>query len=272
VDVFNATINGLLRACFAALAWAPPVAVLTVISAAAGIGMLWVFKKTSNPIKIRAAKRLVYAHLLELRVFRDEPGVMWRAQRSLLGANLRYVGWMLIPALWLAVPFAVLLVHLDAYYGRAPLPVGSDTIVTMQMQMPLDSQTAAPVLETPAGVSAETPAVRILAERQVSWRIRSVAAASDDLRITVDGSTVTKRIEAGGKPRFVAGRRVSSVFEAIWHPDESRVLAHQVDWIDIRYPGARITVFGIRMHWLVWFTLISMLSALLLKRAFGVVL
>jgi len=26
------------------------------------------------------------------------------------------------------------------------------------------------------------------------------------------------------------------------------------------------------MHWLVWFTLISMLSALLLKRAFGVVL
>ena len=60
MDVFNAIINAGLRACFA-VAWAPPVlAVLTVISAAAGIGMLWVFKKTSNPTKIRAAKRLVY--------------------------------------------------------------------------------------------------------------------------------------------------------------------------------------------------------------------
>ena len=234
--------------------------------------MLWVFKKTSNPTKILATKRLVYAHLLELRVFRDEPSVMWRAQKSLLGANLRYVGWMLIPALWLALPFAVLLVHLDAYYGRAPLPVGSQTIVTMQMQVPLDSQSSPPILDTPAGVRAETGAVRILAERQVSWRIRSVAAASDNLRITLGGDTITKRIEAGGRARFVAGRRVSSVFDAVWHPDESRVLGHQVEWIDIRYPEARITVFGIRMHWLVWFTLISMLSALLLKRAFGVVL
>lgn len=265
-------INGLLRACFGAFAWAPPVAVLTLLSAAAGVAMLWVFKKTSNPTKIRAAKRLVYAHLLELRVFRDEPSVMWRAQKSLLCANLRYAGWMLIPAVWLALPFAVLLVHLDAYYGRAPLPVGSDTIITMQMQAPLDSQAAAPILQTPAGVSTETPAVRILAERQVSWRIRSVAAASDDVRITLGGDTITKRIEAGGKARFVAGRRVSSVFDAIWHPDEARVLAHQVDWIEIRYPEARVTVFGVRMHWLVWFTLISMISALLLKRAFGVVL
>jgi hypothetical protein len=234
--------------------------------------MLWVFKKTSNPTKIGAAKRLVYAHLLELRVFRDEPSVMWRAQKSLLGANLRYLGWMLIPALWLAPPFAILLVHLDAYYGRAPLAVGSATIVTMQMQAPFDSAAAAPILETPAGVSVETPAVRIAAERQVSWRIRPVADASGDLRIRLGGDTLTKRIEAGGRARFVAGRRVGSLWDALWYPDESRLLAGQVEWIEIRYPEARLSVWGVGMHWLVWFTLISMLSALLFKRAFGVVL
>jgi len=272
LDALNAGINGLLRVYFSAFAWAPPVVGLTVLSAVSAVAMLWVFKKTSNPTKIRAAKRRVSAYLLELRVFRDEPGVIWRSQKSLFSANLRYAGLMLVPALWMALPFAILLVHLDALYGRTPIPVGSDGIVTMQMRSQLDSQAAAPVLQTPAGVRAETPAVRVLAARQVSWRIRFETAVSDNLRITLDGLTITKKIEAGGNRRFVPGRRVSSVFDAIWHPDESHIRAPNVDWIEIRYPEARVEAFGVRWHWLVWFTLISMGSALLLKRAFRVVL
>src|ERR1700681_1117905 len=106
MDLFNAAINSLLSVFFAAFSWAPPVVGLSVISALVGIGMLWVFRKTSNQQGMKTVKRKVYASLLELRVFADEPGVTWRAQKSLFAANFRYMGLALQPALGMVAPVA----------------------------------------------------------------------------------------------------------------------------------------------------------------------
>jgi hypothetical protein len=269
MDTLNAALDFVLKAIFAAFRWSPGLG-LALISAAAGVGMLWVFQKTSNQAAIRAVKRLVQAHLLELRIYRDEPGVMWRAQKSLLAANLRYMGLMLQPALIMGLPCAILLVHLDAFYGRAPLPVGAQTIVTMGLGGAAGG--GIPVLDAPRGVTVETSAVRVLDRGEVSWRIRPHAAVSGLLRIHVDGGAVEKRIEAGPGPRFVPGRKVSSLWDAVWHPDEPRIASPHVAWVDIRYPGATVEWLGIRMHWLIWFVGISMLAALLLKKRFHVVL
>src|SRR5690242_10517225 len=103
MDIFNSILDFLLRLIYRAFSWSPG-AGLALISAAAGIGMLWVFQKTSNQARIRAVKRRVQAHLLELRIYRDEPAVMWQAQKALLWSNLRYLGLMLRPALFLALP------------------------------------------------------------------------------------------------------------------------------------------------------------------------
>ena len=43
-----------------------------------------------------------------------------------------------------------------------------------------------------------------------------------------------------------------------------------IEWIDLNYPPAGVSIFGIRTHWLVWFILFSMASAFLLKGKFGV--
>jgi hypothetical protein len=266
MDTLNAALDFVLKAFFAAFRWSPGLG-LALISAAAGVAMLWVFQKTSNQAAIRRVKRLVQAHLLELRIYRDEPGVMWRAQKSLLWANLRYMALMLQPALIMGIPFAILLVHLDAFYGRAPLAVGADTIVTMGVR---GSGGSVPVLDAPPGVAVETPAVRVLDQDQVSWRIRPRSAVSGLLRIRTDGGTVEKSIEAGPGPRFVPGRKVSSLWDAVWHPDEPRIAAPQVEWVEIRYPDATVEWLGIRMHWLIWFIVISMLAALLLKKRFRV--
>ena len=75
-----------------------PGLILIVLSVLAGIGMLWGFREASNQTRIAAVKRRMQAHVLELRVFRDEPAVMWSAQKSLLAANLRYIALMLQPA------------------------------------------------------------------------------------------------------------------------------------------------------------------------------
>jgi hypothetical protein len=61
------------------------------------------------------------------------------------------------------------------------------------------------------------------------------------------------------------------VLNVFWNPPEGRLRSDVVDWIDVQYPSASVTLAGIRMHWLIWFTVISMLAALLLKNRLGVV-
>lgn len=263
MDAFNAIVHTILSWWIAGFSWGPPAAGLAVISILAGAGMLWIAGRTSSQEKIRAVKRRISAHILELRVFRDEPWMMWRAQRSLLAANLRYIGLMLRPMLWMAPPLAILLAHLDSFYGRAPLAPGKETIVTVALRTPIDLQGPPPALTAPRGVLVETPAVRIVVQRQISWRIRPIQPVSGKLRLTVNGETVEKRI---------AGRRVSSLFDAIRYPEEPRIRSASIDWVEVQTPVASMAMFGIRAHWLVWFTLISMASALALKKRFGVVL
>ncbi len=267
MDALNQILNSLLRWFSAAMAWAPAGVRLAAVAAAAGIGMIWVFGKTSNQTRIRAVKRRLQAHLLEMRIFSDEPAVTWRAQKSLLRANFGYIGLMLRPALVMALPMTMLLVHLEGFYGRAPLTVGRQAIVTIGMHGPA---TTAPVLIAPPEIAVETPPVRVLDKNEVSWRIRPTAAVSGDLRFVIDDQTVSKRIEAGGAPFFVPGRRVDSVYAALWHPSEPRIGSGRIEWIDVRYPDASVDLFGFRMHWLAWFLILSMASALLLKKRFRV--
>jgi hypothetical protein len=266
MDAFNSLIHSLLAAYSAALGWAPPAAGLAGIAALAGVVMLLVFRKLSNQNRIAAVKRQVQAHLLELRIFRDEPGVMWRAQGALLKHNLRYLGLMLRPTLVMAVPITVLLVHLDGFYGRAPLAVGRPAVVTLAMSRPLDAAAPPPTLIAPEGIAVETPAVRALGLNQVSWRIRPLEPVSGKLEFIIDGRAVAKDIEAGSHARFIPGRRVSSAFEALWHPDEPRIAAPGVNWIEIQHPQSSMRLFGLDMDWAAWFVILAMAAALLLKK------
>jgi hypothetical protein len=271
MSLLNSAIDAILRAFYAAFSWAPPALGLTVLSAAIGVGMLWVFRKTSNQQRMKAVKRKVYASLLELRVYADEPGVTWRAQKSLFSANLRYMGLALTPALWMVVPVGLLLIHLESFYGRAPLPVAQEALVTMGMSPSWDPQSPAPELAAPAEVEVEGPPVRVIDPREVSWRIRPRGECSGRLRFSVAGRPVTKTIETGSRPRYVPAKSVSSPIDAIFSPGEP--IGHpEVEWIDVRYPAASLRVFGFSVNWLVWFFLVSMAAALALKSRFGVVL
>jgi uncharacterized membrane protein (DUF106 family) len=271
MDAINQFIDALLRGYFAAFSWAPPSLALTLLSVAAGAGILWVFSKTSDQAAIKGVKRKLYASLLEMRLFADDPAVTWRAQRSLFAANLRYLALSFRPVLWLALPMALLLVHLESFYGRAPLPAGREAIVTMGMGPSWDPRAPAPQLQAPPEVEIEGPPVRVVDARQVTWRFRPKSECSGSLRFTVEGRQVACAIEARAERRYVPGKSVRSMWQAVWHP-ANRIRVPQVEWIEVRYPDAKLTVFGVSVNWIVWFFLVSMLAALLLRKRFGVVI
>jgi hypothetical protein len=272
MDLLGTGIDALLRIYFGLFSWGPPVIGLSVIAALAGAGMLWIVGKTSNQKRIKQVKRAVAASLLELRVFDDEPTATGRALKSLFAANLRYMGLALQPALWMAIPMALLLIHLESFYGRAPLPTGREALVTMRMAPGWNADAGAPQLTAPTQVEVTSPPVRVADAREVSWRLLPKSAVSGELVFQIDGQPVSKRIEAGDPQRFTPERRVSSSLATLWSPGERTIPVSTVEWVEIRYPGASLPVLGMDVNWLLWFFLISVVSALLLKKRFGVVI
>jgi len=271
VDLFRSVTAGLLGNILVAFEGLQPMWTLIPISLLAGVAMLWVFARTSNQKAIRAAKRKLQAHLYELRLFTDEPALVWQAQKALLWANLRYIGLMLVPAVLLTIPMGILFVHLEAFYGMSPLPIGREAIVTMKLTHPLVASDAAPTLEAPPGIIVETPAVRVVSEREVSWRVRPERPVAGYLRFGLSPQeSVDKKINAGTGPRYLSDRRVASRKDLFWHPEEKRIHDVRVEWIEIPYPSAKIHWLGLDLPWLVWFLLFSTATALLLKSRFRV--
>ena len=152
---------------------------LVVAAIFCGLLTAWVFSRTVNVQALRVTLRQIHAHFLEFRLFFDEPRLIWRAQKDLLRANLRFCGALLLPALILALPMTWVFMQLDVLYGAAPLRLGEPVVVTAQMATDLQRNDSESVLRAPPGIAVETPPVRIVSERQIAWgSVRCIPSAA----------------------------------------------------------------------------------------------
>ena len=62
----------------------------------------------------------IVAHLLEFRLYSDEPALLMRAQRDLLVANGAFLRAIIGPSLLLAVPFSLLVLGLHGAFAQSP--------------------------------------------------------------------------------------------------------------------------------------------------------
>lgn len=247
-----------------------PLVSLALLSAVAGVAMLWLIGKISKQNAVRLTRRQIQATLLEFRLFWDEPRIVWRAQTRLLRLNARYLALMLPPVLICAIPVAFLMIRMEGLYGRTPLPVGRPAIVTLQLAGPINEQAVPPTLNAPSLVSVETPALRVFRDNQVCWRIRPLAVTSGALKVSVNGEVIEKQIVAGGPWSYLSDRRSSSASELFWHPGEPQLPKGNVAWVEVSYPTAYWGPGSFQIHWIWWFLIFSMVGGLLLKRQLGV--
>jgi hypothetical protein len=214
-----------------------------VIGVAWGVAALFVFRRFTDRPALRTVLKRLHAHLLEIRLYSEEPALVFRAQGALLVDNLRFLALVSKPVLMMAVPFALLYSPLDAIYGWSPIEVGHSAVVTVQM--PGELAGGEPyTLQVPPGIAVETPAVRDLADRRISWRIRALAPVRGNLGF----QSVSRSIAAGEGTLSLNRRRESP---------------HSVSWIEVDYPKAEITIAGLSLPWLAWFLIISTASAAL---------
>jgi hypothetical protein len=210
----------------------PAFAGVAAASVAAAVIALYVLRRWSDQKKIAEVRSRMAAHLLEFRLFMDEPVLILRSQRDLLVDNARILRLLARPLLILVVPMALIVWQLEALYARAPLRPGEAAVVTTESRQSS--------IAVPDGVAVETEPVYLQATNETCWRIRPSRAVSGTLRA---GSLKT-RLVAGSGTAYLP------------NPD------------GITYP--RATIFG--LHWLVWFLVLSTIAAFLLRKPMRVVL
>jgi uncharacterized membrane protein (DUF106 family) len=210
----------------------PAFAGIAPASAAAALLALYVLRRWSDQKKIKEVRSRMAAHLLEFRLFIDEPALILWSQRDLFVDNARMLRLLARPLLILVVPMALIVWQLEALYARAPLRLGEAAVVTTESRQNS--------ITVPDGVAVETEPVYLQATNETCWRIRPSRTVSGMLRTGPRQS------------RLVAGSGVTYLL----NPN------------GVTYPHAKI--FG--LHWLIWFLILSTIGAFILRKPMRVVL
>lgn len=248
---------------------------ISVVSAAAGVVLLYLFKYTTNQRKMRAVKDRLKAHFLEVLIYRDSFRILMSAQGNLLAQNARYTVLVLPSFLALMVPIFLILPQFEFRYGHRPLRPGESAILAVKMVDRIPGEEVPVELVAPAGVVVETPMLRIRDEMEGDWRIRADREGRFALLIRVGQDEVRKELVVSAAQAKVSTRLSRPSFtESLLYPGEGPLPGSSlVQSVDIRYPDywfagiPRASIPGIETsgNWLAVFCVISLLVGFVLK-------
>jgi uncharacterized membrane protein (DUF106 family) len=246
---------------------------MAAVSLLTALLMLEVYKLTSDQAAIRRAKDRIKAHLLEMRLYKDNMRVTLRAQAAIVKANLAYMGANIKPLAVMIVPLVLILAQLSLWYDRAPLEPGEETLVKAGLAETADPVSLGLDLEAPPGLEITSPAVRIPDEHEVVWRIRALAEGAYRLRLRAGGHTIEKTVMVGGPPLTRVSTLASrgSIVERVLYPGEPPLPdGTAVRSVEVLYRPGRLAAFGLRVHWLVAYFAMSIVIGFALKGVFKV--
>ncbi len=273
----NRGLGGLVGAALSPFLLLPPIVGLSAVSLLAAIGMLLVFRATSNQPAITDVKRRIHAGIFEIRLFNDDLRAMFSAQFDILRHNVTYVRLSLAPMLWMFVPFLLLIAQLQFYYGYDGFVPGQSAVVKVRLKQgasPKSGVAPALALEAPSGVRVQTPLVWIPSEREAAWRIGTEKPGDYQLTVRLDGRSATKLVRVSEQVGWRSPERLEAgLLNELLYPVEAPIEASvPIESIALTYPEREINLFGYPVHWMIAFFALSLVFAFALKSRFGVVI
>jgi hypothetical protein len=154
---------------------------LAVVATVYGCAAFLWFRLWVDPEAFRIVVNRILAHVLEFRLFVDEPRLVLRGQTDLLRENARLLRLLLKPLLATGVIFLLSYGPMDRRFGYRPRGVGEVAVVTLPA-----GRTLAPSPD----FAIETPPVHVPRLNEISWRVR----------VTQESSRLTKRSLLFGLP------------------------------------------------------------------------
>ncbi len=271
MGVFNSAVGSVFDLLLLPFRGLDPWFGMIAVSLLTAFLMLWIYRLTSNQEGIRQAKNAIKAHLLELRLFKDDMRVSFQAQKKILRANLRYVAHNAKPLLVMIVPLVLILAQLNLRFGYSPLETGENAVVKIRLEPSLDPLDLAVSVTPPEGISVETPAVRIPELSEIVWRIKAGRVGSSVLGFEADGLRLDKTVNVSGKPlSVVSPKRTRGFFPSLLYPGESPLPSGPVRSVEILYETAGLRFLGLTVHWILAYLVLSVVFGFAFKGVFRV--
>ena len=135
MSILNRLFGGVLEALLWPFQRLPPAVGLAFVALITAVAVLLVYRRTSDQAGISSVRRKIVASLLEMRLFRDDLVVVFRAQGRVVKDSIRYFRYSLVPLAWILLPLVVLFIHLERVYGYDPLAPG-ESAVSSRVSMP----------------------------------------------------------------------------------------------------------------------------------------
>jgi hypothetical protein len=101
------------------------------VSLVVGLLMVVLFGYTSDQKAIGIAKDQLKAHLLAVRLYRDQIPVVMGSYGKILRGTGRYLKLAFKPLLYVIIPITLLMVQVDRYLGQTPIPVNAPFLLTV---------------------------------------------------------------------------------------------------------------------------------------------
>jgi hypothetical protein len=247
-----------------------PLVLVLLVSVLTGLLMVFIFRHTSNQNEIRRAKEQLQAHLLAVRLFQDQLGVVLREYRRILSGSGRYIKATLKPTAILLVPVVLLIVQLDRYFEWSPLQPQQAFLVKVKVADP--SSLKLVKLDLPPGLTITAPPVHIPQENEVTWRVSAEREGQYDATVMVDGQSLAKHIViANGLARISPARWRGHFWERVAESAESALPASApIEAIHVTYPDRDINIGFAEWNWIIVFFIASMIAAFIFKKALGI--
>ncbi len=246
---------------------------LTFMSLLIGILMLLIFRYTSNQEAIRKTKDKIRAYIFELRLFKDELGIVLSAQKNIFSYNMKYISYALKPMLFMIVPLAIVLIQLEGWYGYKALTPQESAVVSLKLSEGDTELINSVTMTASPGLEIDSPALRIQSEKEVNWKIRAKELGIHNLTFNVDDYSFDKEVVVSDKglKRITPASFRSELWNFVLNPGGKALPDNPyVEEIDVSYPLNSIKVYGWSTHWLVVIFVLSIVFGFALKGLFKV--
>ena len=247
-----------------------PLAIVVWLSIVIGLVMVVLFGWTSDQKAIKVAKDQLKAHLLAVRLYRDQLHVVMGSYGKVLRGTGRYLRLAFMPLLYVIIPITFLIVQVDRYLGSTPVPLHTQFLMTVHTSNgdALNSVS----LDLPPGVTMTAPPVHIPAENTVVWRLQGEQPGHYDVRVSAGAQSVTKKVCVGTDLARISPVRLRGQFwDRLFSSAEPAISADiPIEAIAVNYPDRDIQIAGYGINWIVLFFVLSMIAGFAFKEILGI--
>jgi len=232
--------------------------------------MVVLFGYTSDQKAIGKAKDQLKAHLLAVRLYRDQIPVVMGSYGKILRGTGRYLKLAFKPLLYVIIPITLLMVQIDRYLGATPISTGAPFLLTVRTAASdaLNDVT----LDLPPEIAMTAPPVHVSAENEIVWRLAGSQEGKYEVKIVAGGQRAAKIVCVGSDlPRISTVRLRGRFWERMFSSAEPALPENSpIDSISINYPDREIDIAGYGINWIWLFFILSMVAGFIFKELLGI--